>query len=90
MSLKGMLCGTREVVAEPKKRPVGRPKQVRADEVEEPPEELRAEVAALCRRGEELRGEVSAGSSAGELTAMCDEAADAVIEFHTPIKELRL
>ena len=87
MSLKGMFCGTREVVAEPKKRPVGRPKKVRADEVEEPPEELRAEVAALCRRGEELRGEVSAGSSACEVPVLCDEAANADIQYHTPIKK---
>ena len=84
MCLKGLFSGKREVVVEPKKRPVGRPKKVSAEEVEAPPEELRSEVAALGRRGEELRGEVAAGSSAGELPVLCDEAADAVIEFHTP------
>ena len=41
----------------------------------------------MCLKG---MCEVAAGSSAGELPVLCDEAADAVIEFHTPIKELRL
>ena len=63
------MSGKREVVAEPQKRPVGRPKKVSAEELEEPLENLRSEVAALGLRAEGSNG----------------EAADAVVETETPM-----
>ena len=87
VSLKGLFSGKRESVAEPKKRPVGRPKKVSAKEVVAPPEELRSEVAALSRRAQEPVSEVAALGRGLELPAICDEAADAVIETQTPHKK---